>query len=225
MLRRIAVLASLATVGAMFVGGSSAQAALGDNLTCVFTGVSGTLADDTNPANGIPGAAQDFGFDPANPGVPTDLGPDVETGTYNFSGSANCAGRIGPTTVTPNPSPTGSNATISSAGTYENDICGTGWANDPSGGGTSVDVTTIAGGPEVTNIGYEVRFTAGAGALNIGGKSTKPATAGNNLVGNYIGVGAVSILPQAGDSCVNGQVKQFDVRGGFAGVDNQAADN
>ena len=228
MLRRIAVLASLAILAAMFVGSSSAQAALGDNLTCVFNGVSGELS----PA--IAGGEEDFGFDPNNPGVPTDPDLDVELGTYNFSGDANCAGQVGLTPVVPEQD--GDNANIVSDGDYANYVCGSGWATDADGSGTKVDVEAIgaAGSFEAVGIGYEVRFTAGAGPLNIGTRSANPESPpgpglGNGLGGNYIGVGAVAIVPQGlsetTNNCASDAVEQFDVNGGFIGVDNQNADN
>ena len=208
MRRRTAVLASLAVVGAMFFGGSSAQAALGDNLTCVFNGVSGVLSP---PIMGVGGF-----------------------GTYNFSGDANCAGQVGLTPVVPEQD--GDNANIFSAGDYVNYVCSTGWATDANGSGTGLDIEAIgaAGSYEATTIGYEVLFIAGAGPLNIGGKSANPHSPpgpgiGRDLAGNYIGGGAVTIVPQGlsqtENNCVNDAVEQFDVNGGFSAVDNQAADN
>jgi hypothetical protein len=157
MLRRIGVLTSLAVGAAMFAGVSSAQAA--DAGVCVFDGLAGNLEnEDPLTSEGIPPASVDA----------TDAnGPlDIEQGTYNFSSSggalAQCAGVFKTSTVVFPPT----NVTITSAGFYDNIVCGTGTAHDLDGSGTTV--TSAVPPISITGAGYEIPFSGGVGPLLIG---------------------------------------------------------
>ena len=198
MLRRIGVLASLAVVAAMFAGVSTAQAQVPPTAgVCIFTGLSGQLQP------GIENAVPDV----------NDLLVDVERGTYNFGGSGTCAGLL-------NGVPTTGSFPITSAGSYDNIVCGTGFAHDLDGSGT----TLAALGVDANNpAGYEIPFVAGNGPLLIGPED-KPALAGatdvlggvtgvegthpadgkagtgtsslhGDVRSNYVGAGAVNIIP------------------------------
>jgi hypothetical protein len=221
MYRRIAVVASLAVLAAMFVGSSTASAshATGNGGVCVFTGLAGGL----NPP--IQNALEDLGV-PDNIDVLGAL--DIERGSYNFSGGATCVGKVGTKVFAPIPDPQPDdplnglqNVTITSNGFYDNIICGTGFAHDQPGTNTNVtrtsglmvDVGTVpptietsGTGPTITGVGYEILFVAGNGPLLIG----LPAPLNNlsaavtgtgahhahpGVSGGYVGAGAVHITP------------------------------
>jgi hypothetical protein len=212
MYRRMAVLASLAVMATMFVGSSTASAASGDTFACVFTGVAGNLVDNQNGAAGIPSIQKDL----TNPAYQTAADPrDIEVGTYNYSGEATCAGTINGLTLTSAPN----NADIVSAGVYNNELCGTGWALDdgqPSQTTVTADVVTPPGGRTTAdNIGYEIRFLGGNGPLEIGDKAASGApNHTGSISSDYTGSGAVHIQPKGGN-CANSDVNAFDVSGSF----------
>ena len=191
MLRRIGVLASLAVVAAMFAGVSTASAQLPPTAgVCIFDGLSGQLQ-------------------PGIDNIAKDLSLDIDRGTYSFTGDGTCAGLL-------NGVPTSGSFPIASNGNYDNILCGTGFAHDLDGGGT----TLAALGVSPTNpAGYEIPFVAGIGPLLIGPEG-KPALAGatdilggvtgvqgthladgaggglhGSVVSNYVGAGLVSIVP------------------------------
>lgn len=231
MLRRIGVLASLAVMATMFAGISSAQAQTAG--VCIFTGLSGQLqANGAAVGTGIQNADLDFQQAATLNGAPL----DVERGSYNFGGSGTCAGVL-------NGAPQTGTFPITSSGNYDNIVCGTGFAHDLDGNGTNL----AALGVSPTNpAGYEIPFVAGNGPLLIGpgGKpalaavtdllppeagsvGTHPhdgaASAGihGNVVSNYVGVGAVNILPTSPDNCAtsaDGDTDQFNVTGFFVGA-------
>lgn len=217
MLRRIGVLASLAVVAAMFMGVTSANAAVGDAGVCVFDGLSGTL----NPS--IPGIANDPGL------------IDVERGSYNFhTGGATgglgavCAGAFGGSLdVGP--------VTINSDGYYDNILCGTGFAHDLDGAQTTIAGTGVLGTSiNISGAGYEIPFVAGVGPLLIGpgpslaglvtpgthaGASGADATHGAKS-SDWAGAGLVQIAPVNATTggCVIQDVSEFEVRGLFVGA-------
>lgn len=201
MLRRIGVLTSLAVTAAMFAGVTSAQAAPADEwAACVFDGLSGQL----------------------NPPIQAGIGSLQQTGSYSFNGDANCAAQDQDGDVL-QPSADGSNVTISSEGTYDNMVCGTGWAYDTGGDSTTTVTPDDPSFPTIQGVGYEITFVGGTGPMRIGaGPATAPSAGGAELAGNYVGGGVVNIVPEnigpAGVGCVNAQVDQFVVNGGFAGV-------
>ena len=210
MLRRIAVLMSLAVVAVMFAGVSSAQASgtTGDSAVCEFAGP----ADVTPPI-------------PPGPTV-----PQLKV-LYHFRGDATCAGTFMGEPYGPSP------ATITSFGEYYNIQCGTGWAQDAtdpegSSGGTTIDVsgTNQAGQdiPPVTEVKYEIPFMAGNGPLLIGhgqktfnpfdnGPYNPPFDGDPRLTDHWRGGGAVHITPvnAASGGCVTQPVSTFDVDGSF----------
>ena len=208
MYRRIAVVASLAVVAAMFVGSSTASAQTAGG--CVFTGLAGDLIDDEYGPTGIPSAHHDFTHD-------SEL-HDFEFGSYDYSGFATCGGVFDGTVVTPSQD----NAFITSNGRYENIVCGTGWALDPDGSNTVVTVQGPTAAIEVTDVGYEIPFVGGNGPLHIGTglPSTAPAHTGT-IGGRYTGSGAVHIQPRSPGNCATegGDVNAFDVAGSFSIVD------
>ena len=220
MLKRIGVLASLAVVAAMFMGVTSANAAVGDAGVCVFDGLSGTL----NPS--IPGIANDPGL------------IDVERGSYNFhTGGATgnlgavCAGVFGG-------SPDVGTVDITSDGYYDNIICGTGFAHDLDGAETSLTGTGVLGTTiNISNAGYEIPFVGGVGPLLIGpGPSlaalsevltagghaaTGPDAGHGDKTSDWLGAGLVQITPDAlngGGDCVVNDTSEFQVRGLFVGA-------
>jgi hypothetical protein len=192
MLRRIGVLASLAVVAAMFAGVSTASAQLPPTAgVCIFTGLSGQLQP---------------GIQNAVPDIPPLV--DVERGTYNFGGNGTCAGLL-------NGAPQTGTFPITSAGNFDNIVCGTGFAHDLDGSGTTLAALGV--GP--TNpAGYEIAFVAGTGPLLIG-PAGKPALAGlsellpadasapthpadgvgggmhGTVASNFVGGGLVNIVP------------------------------
>ena len=221
MLRRIGVLASLAVVATMFAGVSTASAQTAG--VCVFTGLSGNLTPD------IQSIESDL----------LALTPlDIERGDYNFStgapANAACAGLFnGNPRVEPN-------ATIISHGSYDNILCGTGFAHDLDGLGT-----TVTAGPDtITGAGYEIPFVAGQGPLIIGPKVGRPSlvqlATGNPLLtptdgansgpqqdpfnrpvsGSFTGLGFVNIVPvNLPGGCGSEPVNQFTVTGFFIAED------
>jgi len=166
MLRCIGVLASLAVVAAMLAGTAQAQT----TVTCVFTGLSGTLNAGTS-AHGSHGHgiqnAQDDALDPAT---------DVERGSYNFQTGPPAAATCGGTfNGIPVPATT---AVITSSGFYDNIVCGTGFAHDLDGSGTSITAGAIVISPALgDHFGYEIKFKEGEGKLWIG-PDGKPSKAG-----------------------------------------------
>jgi hypothetical protein len=238
MYRRIAVLASLAVVAAMFVGSSTASASdrAGESFTCVFDGLAGGLSPQ------IESIQDDIGS-PPNP-----IGAlDIERGSYGFGGNAICGGKVGSTVFAPIPNPTPTNptaglqnVTIRSNGFYDNIICSTGMAHDQTGAATFVTVTSpglvvdvgtippeIGATPPgpITDIGYEIPFVGGNGPLLIGMPSPlnnlSAAGAGSGghhphpgVGGAWVGAGFVHIQPSAGN-CVTTHVGAFDVAGAF----------
>jgi hypothetical protein len=195
MLRRIGVLTSLAVVAAMFAGVTSANAQAGDAGACVFTGLSGQLNQ------------------PIPPGL-TD--PLIQEGTYSFTGTdVTCAGVFGGQVITPL-----DDITLTSNGHYDNIVCGTGFAADPNGSGTTL--AAPAKGLSVSNVGYEISFVAGVGPLRIGPPNvrTAPPHLGDPITGNYRGGGVVAITPQNHTppndvGCVTAPTAQFEVAGAF----------
>jgi hypothetical protein len=182
----LCVAASLAV--AMFAfGAGSAFAA--DSATCAFTGLAGNL---TPP---IPAAAND-------PGGPT----TTETGTYQFAGNATCVAVEGDTGDAATNSGVYSTH-ITSSGNYTNLVCGTGTATSTAAN------TTLSGFPSPegpVNTAYTIRFTAGAGALQITGGFTPQHS-------SVTGGGYVQIVPAQGN-CANTDVSAFTVAGSFTGV-------
>jgi hypothetical protein len=187
MLRRIGVVASLAVVAAMFTGVSPAHAQTAG--VCIFNGLSGQL----QPA--IPNSIPDASF-------------DVERGTYNFSGNGTCAALLAGVPVI-------GTSPITSVGDYDNISCGTGFAHDLDGNGTSFPGLGVS---PSNPAGYEIPFFFGTGPLLIGpaGKPplarftellppdaaapTHPADGvGGGMHGlvlsNYVGHGVVQIVP------------------------------
>jgi hypothetical protein len=207
MYRRIAVVASLAVVAAMFVGSSTASAQSAGG--CVFTGLAGNLVDDQNGSAGLPSIQKDL-TDPAyaSPEDPQ----DYEHGTYSYAGPATCAGVFNGQTVAPG----ANNATISSEGFYDNALCGTGYALDPAGTGTTIASTDSSGNPiSVTGVGYEIQFAGGHGPLFIGTNAESRDPEHDGLItGDYSGNGVVQIRPKGGN-CGTTDVNAFDVAGSF----------
>ena len=215
MLRRIGVLASLAIVATMFASVSAAQAQTAG--VCVFEGLTGNLT----PA--IEGAVEDATTGPdGTAALPL---VDIEQGSYTFqtgsTAGAICAGLEGGAPFITNPA---NPATINSAGNYDNIVCGTGFAHDLNGDGTSINGQDLLSGRTVSlggpadPAGYEIAFAGGVGALRIGpggtpsivgaaaaaysavgvlGTWTAPSghEAHGNLVSNYTGAGVVQITP------------------------------
>ena len=245
MYRRIAVLASLAVMATMFVGSSTANAALGDGGVCVFEGLAGNL----NPA--IQVAVEDI-----TAGDPL----DIEQGSYNFNGDATCVGKVGATVFAPSQA-FPQNVSIVSNGHYDNIICGTGMAHDLNGAGTTVTAKpgSTGGGASITGVGYEIPFVAGNGPTLIGtgvpgvpslsalvgdvlggvtGKEGTPHGPHGIVTGGYAGAGFVHITPGDRsnapaqpaidpDNCVergtsdtdgDGGVDTFEVAGAFVAV-------
>ena len=226
MLRRIGVLTSLAVVAVMFAGVSSAQAQTAG--VCVFTGLSGQLTP------GIEDASADDGV------------IDIERGSYNFTSGgttpdvpATCAGVFDGT-------PQVDQVDITSNGFYDNIVCGTGWAHDLDGSGTTVTglTTGISIGPN--EAGYEIPFVAGNGPLLIGGPTATvdasellPADPGRGshstatgldathagVSSSFTGVGFVHITPDSaqGDNCVastgDAETDAFEVAGFFVAAE------
>jgi hypothetical protein len=168
MFSRVAGLASLTVVAALFVGAPTVQAQTG--LTCVFSGQSGHLNPD------IQSIASDNPLgDPQGPF-------DIETGDYDFAGTGSCGGMVRNIPVVM------ANATFTSVGSYDNIKCGTGFAHDLDGSGTNISAVNLLGGNTVgigpatvggTNIGYEIFFRGSAGDLVIGPDGRNPTV---NLV-------------------------------------------
>lgn len=162
-----------------------AAAAPGDELTCTFE------------ASGL-----------VDPSIPPGLNGFSMFGTYAVNGRANCQGTMGGTPVVP--SPTGSNASISWAGNYDNLSCGTGWAWD-----AGANLVSLDSGPAVTGVDYEITFAAMKGAIRIGvGPWTAPSAPPGNLGGSWDGGGVTELTPRDGD-CVNSPIRQFDLTGTF----------
>lgn len=216
---RISRLVGLATVVAAFslVAASSAMA---QNVSvCQINGAAGGLtpgvqsivndATNNNTGENMSGP----GYDHVSlPSTPLDVVLDRDSGTYNFdtAGSAagipsvcaqvGTAGNINAGTVR-----------IQSNGSYIDTICGTGeaYSNEQGDtGSTTITPLTVVGtgGFAVpSGIAYDILFAAGSGGL-VGSYS------GGGLAAGYI-----NIAPTVGN-CVNQDVTQFNVTGGFVAV-------
>ena len=220
MLRRIGVLASLAVMATMFAGVQSASAQTAG--VCVFEGLAGTLS----PA--LPNAIPD---------VQDGNILDIEQGSYVYSGNtAVCAG------VFDGAPQAAADVNITSNGYYDNLICGTGFAHDLDGSGTTVN--SPSAGISVSGAGYQIPFVAGIGPILIG-PSGAPALAGLVAGGHagasgadanhgavssaYTGAGLVQITPgndadvgPQRDNCItpaaagnDGNTGSFQVKGFF----------
>ena len=109
---------------------------------------------------------------------------------------------------------------IDSAGLYDNILCGTGFAHDLDGSDTTVEGTSLVG-PSVDadsisigrgELGHEIAFVAGVGALRIGapgdnghhwlssvaprhGDKSDPDEWHDRISSEYTGTGIVQIAP------------------------------
>ena len=141
-------------------------------------------------------------------GVTGDLTPPVKailngtggSGTFTFEGGAVCSGVIGGTPLS------STSAHISASGTYTNQVCGTGTAD-----GTATIDFNVNGVRASSN--FHIDFRGGQGVLTL----TYNVTAGGT--GSGSGQGAISIVPSGGN-CVNEDVSEFTVLGGFAATGN-----
>ena len=195
--------AAFAVAVMAFPAGAAAQTNT-DVSDCVLTGVAGTATPDDPNNTGVQAIVKDA----QNGGI-----PDIDTGAYDFAGSAVCAfvddNGPAPHSAAELASTTGVyNATITSAGRYANQICGTGTATSTPGA-TSVGFpgSNAAGeGPYTDD--YTIQFTGGRGVLDI-----NSFTNGDGETGS--GAGEINIEPADGD-CVVNDVKAFSVEGDFA---------
>lgn len=150
-----------------------------------------------------------------------------DDGGYNFAGDGTCAfadtNKDGTTGVYC--------AHISSVGTYEDIMAGTGDATGGAGASTTIHFGTQGSSPcnapasdaavegGSNSVSYTITFAAGTGPLTI----SSYTTAGDGDVGS--GVGTVNIVPTAGAGpCIGGgpcvpginqDVSAFTVSGGF----------
>ena len=171
-------------------GASSAFAS--DTGTCAFTGLAGNL---TPP---IPAAAND-------PGGPT----TIETGTYNFAGSATCVKVDGDSGESGNSGVY--SVSITSNGNYANKVCGTGTATGSSLSATQL-TSASPGWEGPVGATYDITFSAGAGALVVHSASNSQRTNSSNAGGGY-----VQIVPADGN-CATTNVGAFTVAGSFSAV-------
>jgi len=157
-------------------------------VTCVFSGVA-----SNTPKNDI---ASDLLEDVSQ------LSVDTESGTFNFSGSANCSGAD----IAGSSTPVGAaqTYTLTAAGSFTSLYCGTGTAN-----GTA----NLFQNPDTNlDLSFGITFAAGQGSMGVivdGGVWEGQSVDGGN------GDGAVSILPQNGN-CVTTDTSSFTVNGAFA---------
>lgn len=133
-----------------------------------------------------------------------------QTGSYCFSGTASGlsadASPAGATAV--------ANGSISSSGTYDSVICGTGTATGSAsiqvaGNGTSVSVG--GGGPSSYHVNYTIQFVSGVGIF-VPTETTVTASDGSSGPA----AGPVVIVPTNGN-CVT-PVNQFTVVGAAVGA-------
>jgi hypothetical protein len=171
----------------------------------------GTLAvaSCTLSPGGVTGTAgvDNIVGDVGDPGGPL----DTDDGTFDFDGTATCAGAdvAGPATVPPG------TYTIAADGTYENLLCGTGTAN-----GSATLSATVAGNNTRVEADFGLTFAAGTGKLTIVVKANSQVQVGPNIeiVAGGEGSGAINIIPNpqaAGGNCVTTNVTSFFVNGGF----------
>jgi hypothetical protein len=172
---------------------NAASAFASDTGTCAFTGLAGNL---TPP---IPAAANDPG------GATT-----IETGTYQFAGTATCVKADGDSGQATNSGVY--SVSITSNGDYANRVCGTGQAFGRSLANTSLS-SAAAGWEGPVHATYDITFTGGAGALLVHQTSNAERTnSGNNNGGGY-----VQIIPADGN-CATTNVGAFTVAGSFTAV-------
>jgi hypothetical protein len=183
---------AIAAVAASFAA-VPANAAAAETATCAFTGLAGKIT----------------------PGVRAILNGTGGGGTYEFGGNANCVYSNGG-------APISSPATITSFGSFTNDICSTGTAFGDTNNfdlalkkGTRIDFQA-AGIPDINQVDYQIRFVGGQGLLRGGNQTTKPngATGTVNNDSSYSAGGYVDIRPSVGD-CVTTDVTEFAVTGTF----------
>jgi hypothetical protein len=183
------LLLALAALAASFVAVPTASA---DTANCTFDGVAGTI-------------------DPDIPGIPATGGG----GDYSFSGGAQCRYHDNTPPIPAVPVYL-TNATISSTGEFQNNICSTGWAfsnwgmgliDDPDRPGTTTVTFDNPNATNITSVRYQIRFDGGNGQLQM-----------QELNGDLSshGAGVVQLIPSPGSGCGPGEtVKSFDVDGNF----------
>ena len=182
---------------------ASAQESTFGAAACVLTdGVSGHL----NPVVGTPGGILgDLGNDITN------LQLDTDSGSFDFSGTATCAG----VDISGNPAlGLPAEYDIDAGGEFDNLYCGTGTAN-----GTA----NISGpGPTSINSNFGLTFVAGAGALTleVSNRNGSAGTAFGQPITGGNGAGVINIAPNGAtatsNNCVNSGVGSFDVHGAFS---------
>jgi hypothetical protein len=180
--RLVSLALGVLSVLAVAAPAAQAQATMAE-LGCVLSpgGVTGTAGVD------------DIVGDVGDPGGPL----DTDTGTFDFDGTAACAGTdVGgsPAVVLPG------TYTIAADGTYENLLCGTGTANGAA---------TLNGGLTSIQASFGVRFVAGVGKMWI------VVTGGTFQGGGGDGVISITNPQAAGGNCITTDMTSFPVNGGF----------
>jgi hypothetical protein len=189
-MKRVSSVAVLSAQAILSLGTSVAQAeGPAEVLTTTFSGTTGF--------NGVL---------PAIPPPPAGRG---QTGTYTFagnvpgtlpSGSAGACLLVDPTAPTET---TACSGTITSAGTYQNLVCGTGTVD----GDATVSGTPAAESP--FKVVYDIDFVAGVGVLEI--RSGSHADGTGALGGGYV---LLTQLP--GENCATTGATGFNLSGGMS---------
>jgi hypothetical protein len=204
-MRGVKILAAtgLAIVAAVAFSVSSASAQVPHSADCSFTGLPGIATADASHSphtGGVESVQQDASL--AEHG--DNLILDFDHGSFEFGGTGTCVvyeGLPGEPRV--------ANLTISSRGTYANQICGTGSLDSPVG---SAAISGL-----LNDVTYHIEFIATHGVLR--------GTADHNLDDNPGSLsGVVSITPITG-SCAGGTgptsgVTRFTVAGDVTFVEN-----
>jgi hypothetical protein len=169
---------------------AAAPAASADTVNCTFDGVAVTL-------------------DPDIPGIPATGGG----GDYSFSGGAQCRYHDNTPPIPAVPVYL-TNATISSTGEYQNDICLTGWwfsnwgigpIDDADRVGTTVVSFANPAATDVVGLRYMVRWTQGVGVLEGQEANGDPTSRVS---------GALYAEPSPGSSCSPGTgVSGYELNG------------
>jgi hypothetical protein len=182
----VGVITALAT-GVLAFGALPALAAE-DTDVCSFQGLAGSLT----------------------PPIPAITHGSGGTGTYHFDGTGTCvkvdqaeSGNSGVYTVS-----------ISSDGSYANQLCGTGTADGGHFGFSPASITSTSPGFEgPMQVTYHIGFTAGVGQMTVENFGILGDRKGARTGGT--GSGLVSILPTQGGDCILIDVAAFQVTGAF----------
>jgi len=203
-----------------------------DLYSCAFKGTAGPFTPDDLFDRGIESVQTDLAQGDQGDGTDnpitrnptlddTDNGAPSDDGTYELTTAGAAAGAVSCIAVNDDGGPTGwgggqpaaaDTGAITSSGTYNNQICGTGTFTDTNAATTFTSDNGQL--PDVTEASYRIRFYAGQGQLDITAMSGPAGTFGRVLgAEGYVNI--IPTAPNVGD-CITQDVEEMQVTGAFA---------